>query len=564
MRVADYIVEHLARYVDRVFLVCGGGSAFLCDALVGKLAFTACHHEQAAAMAAEGYARAREGLGAVFVTSGPGGTNAITGVCGAWTDHVPMIVISGQSFLKQTIGNTGVRTLGVQEINIVDIVRPITKYAEMVRDPALIRWHMEKAIHEAMSGRPGPVWLDIPADIQNAELPPQIIEYLPYETKSEFNIGEVVELLRSAKRPLVHVGQGVRIAKAIPELYEFLDKARIPVLTARNGNDLIESDHPLYIGRPGTFAQRGANFAVQTCDVYLAIGTRLGLAQTGYNAKDYARNAKIIQVDVDRAELHKDTVPIHLKVQADAKDFLKAMPLEGWPDWSAWLAHCKELQAKYPPVTDEQRKPGNSYGLIERLSDLAEPDDIIVTDVGYAYQNVSQAWKVKKGQRLLTNGGTAAMGWGLPAAIGAAFTDRRVILIVGDGGLMFNLQELATLVHHNLNVKIILLNNGGYLTMRASQTNAFGRYMGSDGNDLTFPSFRDVAHSFGLWGTCWNVEDALEDNGPALCEIDMDKDQDQIPKSINRRIDGRIVQTPIEDAYPFLDPAEIAENMRVA
>jgi acetolactate synthase-1/2/3 large subunit len=571
MRVADYIVQFLSKHVDRVYTVCGGGSIFLNDALGRTLPYTACHHEQAAAMAAEGYARARNGLGAVFVTSGPGGTNAITGVLGAWTDHAPMIVISGQSFLSQTIGDTGVRTLGVQEINIIDIVRPITKFAQMVKDPEEVPGLLSLAIHYATTGRPGPVWLDIPACIQNSQISDWGPEYRIEQMPSVVDVSEAVALLKSAKRPLVHIGQGIRIANAIPELFKFLEAAKIPVLTARNGNDLIASDHPLYIGRPGTFAQRGANFAVQSCDVYLAIGTRLGLAQTGYNAKDYARNAKIIQVDIDSAELCKDTVPIAVKVQADAKDFLKAMPSE-WPDWSGWLAHCKRLQAKYPPVTQEMRKGGmsNSYALIERVSQLAGYNDVIVTDVGYAYQNTNQVWAVKGGQRLITNGGTAAMGWGLPAAIGAAqATGRRVILFVGDGGLMFNIQELATLAHHKLNIKIFVLDNDGYLTMRKSQ-DPFGSYMGSDSKDLTFPNFECIADAHGIVYEAIerehprNIAAFLRMVGPVMCHVILDADQEQIPKAINRRIEGKLVPTAIEDAYPFLDPAEVAENLRAA
>lgn len=584
MRVADLIVEYLAKAgVEHVFTVCGGGAIFLCDALAkSKIKYVSCHHEQAATMAAEGYARVRNGLGAVFVTSGPGGTNTVTGVTGAWTDHVPMIVISGQSFLNQTIGDTGVRTLGVQEINIVDIVRPVTKYAEMVRHPELIRWHLEKAIHLATTGRPGPVWLDIPADVQNMQAGPQIIEYLPPKIDEQCDVSGVIELLREAKRPLVHVGQGVRIAGAIEELFAFLKATRIPVLTARNGNDLIASDHELFIGRPGTFAQRGANFAVQTCDAYLAIGTRLCLAQTGYNAKDYARNAKIVMVDVDSAELNKGTVPIDLRIKADARVFLNAFLDQTkdvrWPDWYPWLSRCKEWQRRYPPVTQEQRTQAryvNSYHLVDELSEALTPGDVIVTDMGFAFQNTHQAFRVKQGQRLFTNGGTAAMGWGLPAAIGAAVgSGRRVICIAGDGGLMMNVQELATLAHHGLPVKLFVLNNGGYLTMRQSQKNAFDSYMGSDqSSGLSFPDFHMLAGAFGIDYLLMSrsrtvdaaIEMALSTDRPMLCEVMMDPEQEQVPKSINRReADGSIRQTAIEDAYPFLDPQEIEENLRIA
>ena len=591
MRVADYVIAELARAgAQHVFTVAGGGSVFLCHALAHTpgIRYVCTHHEQAAAMAAEGYARAGDRLGAVVVTSGPGGTNAITGVVGAWTDHVPMIVLSGQSFLKQTIAGRGVRTLGVQELNIVDVVRPITKYAVMVTTPRSIRYHMERALYEAQSGRPGPCWLDIPADIQNAQIEPYQLEGFTPQPEPGLtsalreSVARVLAGLRAAKRPLLHVGHGIRIARAQDMMRELVEMAGLPVVTARNGNDLIESDHPLYVGRPGTFAQRGANFAVQTCNFYLAIGTRLCLAQTGYNSQDYARNARIVQVDVDRAELDKGTLKLAQTVQADAGVFLAELLRQaedgaGWPDWSEWSNRCAAWRRRYPAVLEEQRAQGkylNSYALVHLLSDLCTKDDVIVTDVGFAYQCVNQAWRIKMGQRLISNGGTAAMGWGLPAAIGAAFaTGRRVICIVGDGGLMMNVQELATLAHHGLPVKLVVLNNGGYLTMRQSQAHAFGEHMGSDeAGGLSFPDFSTLARANRLpYHVLRNSRDshnllplAIDGTGPAFIEVMMDPMQEQIPKSINRRLpDGTIKQTTIEDAYPYLPAEELAENMRI-
>lgn len=594
MRLADYVVQRLEEAgIDHAFTVCGGGAIFLCDALgkAGKMKYVACHHEQAAAMAAEAYARVRTGLGLAVVTSGPGGTNAITGVAGAWLDHVPTITISGQVFLRQTIaGHPGLRTLGVQEINIVDLVRPITKYADMVTDPAMIRWHLEKALHLAREGRPGPVWLDIPADVQNAQIDPDTLHSYLTATPQKAaglaaKVAEVVALLRSAKRPLVHVGQGVRLAGAIGEFFDFVEHYGLPFVTARNANDICATSHHLFVGRPGTFAQRGANFAVQTCDLYLAIGTRLSLAQTGYNARDYARNAKVVMVDIDAAELAKDTVPLHLAIQADAGEFLDEMNRQlaaggRMPKPLAWIEQCKAWQARYSVVLPEYRKPSgyvNSYHLIDVLSDMLEPEDVVVTDMGFAFQNTHQAFKVKAGQRLMTNCGLAAMGWGLPAAVGAAFgSGRRVICITGDGGLMMNVQELATIAHHRLPVKIFILNNGGYLTMRQSQEHAFDGYMGSDNaSGISFPDFGSLAQSFEInyelitssdeLERGFSLRSALECEGPSLCEISMDPNQEQAPKSINRRMpDGSIVQTTLEDAAPFLDPAEIVEQLKVA
>lgn len=589
MRLADYVIDFLRRRgIDTAFTVCGGGAIFLCDALAKSgMRYVACHHEQAAAMAAESYARVRTGLGLAIVTSGPGGTNAITGVAGAWTDHVPTITISGQVFSNQTInGRPGLRTVGVQEINIVDIVQPITKYAVMVRDPKRIRYELEKAVYFAEEGRPGPVWLDLPADIQNAQIEPESLDGFVHEPRTFFSDDRVKDLARTvldvlkrSKRPLIHVGQGVRLAGAIPNLFGLLDIVKAPVVTARNGADMIPTTFDQYVGRPGTFAQRGANFAVQTCDVYLAIGTRLSLAQTGYNAKDYARNAFKVQVDICREEIEKDTVPIDLAVQADALHFIRALTDaakdEALPDWSEWLGRCKAWQAKYPPVTDEQRHGQyvNSYHLADVLSTHLNDQDIIVTDMGFAFQCFHQAFRVKLGQRFYTNCGLASMGWGLPAAIGAAVgSGRRVICIVGDGGMMMNVQELATVAHHNLPIKIFLLNNGGYLTMRQSQAHAFDGYMGSDeASGLSFPDFETIAIAHGIGHDCVKSTSFLDTiirttiacDGPCFVEVMMDPEQAQIPKSVNRRENGKIVQTPIEDAWPYLDRAELAANLEV-
>jgi acetolactate synthase-1/2/3 large subunit len=585
MRLADWVVSFLeSRGIDHAFTVSGGGSIFLCDALATakKLKYVSCHHEQAAAMAAEAYARARTGLGLCVVTSGPGGTNAITGVAGAWLDHIPMLVLSGQVFSGQTIGDSGLRQKGVQELNIVDLVRPITKYAQMVTGAESIKYHLEKALWLAQDGRPGPVWIDLPADVQKAEInSAKLSGFWPGEQVSKpVNVDTVLTLLKQAQRPLLHIGQGVRWAKAEKALYRFLEASGIPVVTARNGNDLIASDHPQYIGRPGTFAQRGANFAVQTCDVYVTVGTRLSLAQTGYNAKDYARNAKIVMVDVDRAELDKDTVNVHLKIEADAGEFLRALfdAMPQLPDWSGWLKRCKDWQQRYPVVEYRESKFINSYVLADVLSDVLTSEHIIVTDVGTAFQATNQAFRIKAGQRLMSNGGLASMGWGLPAAIGASFaTDRPVVCITGDGGFMMNAQELATLAHHQRNVKIIVLNNGGYLTQKQAGEYAFNRVMGSAGESLSFPRFMKLGEAFGIQ-SCWlsrdiadssgglesNLRCFLSQDGPALCDVIMDPNQEQAPKALNRRLpDGSMKPTAIEDAYPFLGQDEMAENLRV-
>lgn len=596
MRVADYVVEFFENLgVKHIFTVSGGGSIFLNDALAvaKKMKYVACHHEQAASMAGEAYARVSEGIGVTMVTSGPGGTNSVTGVAGSWLDHVPHITISGQVFLNQTITNhPGLRTLGVQEINIVDIVKPITKYAVMIEDAQDIRYHLEKAVYLATHGRPGPTWLDIPADIQNTRINPVSLRRFEVpETESQSEDGlqqkvsEIVKLLHSSKRPLIHIGQGVRIAGAGDDFLAMAERYRLPFVTARNGNDLVNWEHNLYVGRPGTFAQRGANFSVQTADCYLAIGTRLSLAQTGYNAKDYARNAKVIMVDVDQAELDKDTVQLYMKVRSDAKIFIKELDRQleesDLPSgkWDAWVSQCERWKKSYPVVLPEyefQQGSVNSYHFIDLLSDISAPDDVIVTDMGFAYQNTHQAFKTKRGQRLFTNCGLASMGWGLPGAIGACFGHgaRRTICIAGEGGLLMTIQELATIMHHQLPIKLFVLNNGGYLTIKQTQELGFeGRYMGiNEDSGLSFPDLLKIAEAhqieavridshFDLKGKLMEI---MESDGPVFCEIMMDPNQEQAPKSINRRnADGTMRQTPLEDSYPFLDQDEVIRNMEI-
>ena len=596
MRVSDYVIEFFENQgVDHIFTVSGGGSIFLCDALgmAKKMKYVACHHEQAASMATEAYARVRQGLGVTLVTSGPGGTNAVTGVAGSWLDHVPHVTISGQVFLAQTIRkHPGLRTLGVQELPIVDIVRPITKYAIMIEDAQEIRYHLEKAVYLATHGRPGPAWIDIPANIQNAQIDPTALkgfdpkEYaVPLDPELKVKVAHVVKLLKSARRPLVHIGQGVRIAGAEKEFFKLAETYRLPFVTARNANDMVPWDHELYVGRPGTFAQRGANFAVQTSDLYLAVGTRLSLAQTGYNAKDYARNAKVIMVDIDQAELDKDTVNLHLKIQTDAKLFLDELNRQLSQEkldnqqWGQWLKQCQQWKRKYPVVLPEYRDQigsVNSYHFIDVLSDVLTPDDIVVTDMGFAFQNTHQAFRVKKGQRVFTNCGLASMGWGLPAAVGACFGSgkKRTVCIAGEGGLLMTIQEMATIMHHRLPVKLFVLYNGGYLTIKQTQELGFeGRLMGSnEESGISFPDLMKIAEAHRFKGVRLtshqdlkkHIEEVMNHEGPVLCEIMLDPNQMQAPKAINRRnADGTMNQTPLEDSYPFLDPKEVEENLSI-
>jgi len=590
IRLADKLMDYLSSIgVKDIFTVSGGGAIFLDDALgQSEINYYCCHHEQAVSMATEAYARTAETLGVSLVTTGPGGTNAITGVVGSWIDSVPHLVLSGQVFFNQTIRNTGLRQLGVQEINIIDLVKPVTKYAVMVDDPKMALYHVQKAVHLALNGRPGPVWIDIPADIQNAKIDEaELVQFTPGEVTSpkydgdiEERASEIAVLLAKSQRPLIHIGQGVKIAGALDDFMELVETYGIPFVTARNANQYIDWEHPLYAGRCGTFAHRGANFAVQNADVYIALGTRLAFMQTGYNAKDFARNATKIMVNVDRSELYKDTLDIDIKVHGDAKIFVEALAskLKGISiDGQPWVAQCRKWKAQYPPVLPEhraQKELVNCYYFIDVLSDVLNKDDVIVTDMGLSFQVTHQAFRVKKGQKIFTNSGFAAMGWGLPAAVGACIANdkQRVVCISGDGGLQMNIQELATIMHNELPVKLFIFNNGGYLTIKQTQELGFeGRLMGCNSETgLGFPDFVAVGKAHGIHSVKIESQDNLEEqvrelierDGPVLCELIMDHDQELMPKAVNRRMaDGTTKQTSLEDQYPFLDEEEIRGNM---
>ena len=591
IRVSDYVIQYLEDYgIEDVFSVSGGGSIFLCDALAiaKKMKYYCCHHEQAVAISSEAYARFKNSLGVSLVTTGPGATNAITGLCCSWMDSVPHLLISGQVFLNQTIGKTGLRQLGVQEINIIDMVKPVTKYAVMVTDAKMIKYHIQKAIHLATTGRPGPVWIDIPANIQNAKINEnELIDFNPIEIPIENDSGfsakvvEVAKLLKVAKRPLILAGHGVRIAGATHEFIKLAERHQIPLITSWNGDDIINSDHDLFIGRPGAFAARGVNFAVQNADLLLSIGSRLPFMITGYNAKDFARNARIIMVDIDQAELDKNCLKLFRQIRSDAKDFLialnKQLSNDSFQTNREWLGHCKNLKQKYPVILPEykdQKGSVNSYYFTGLLSDLLSKKDVIVTDMGLSFVGTHQAFQVKKGQRLFTNSGFAPMGWGLPAAVGACIANgkQRTICLAGEGGLMMNIQELATIMHHKLPIKLFIYNNGGYLTIKQTQQLGFnGRLMGSnEESGISFPDLQKVvkAHSIPVIrldnhkNLKENIQKFLEEDGMGVCELMLDHEQDQSPKAINRRKpDGTTEPTMFEDMHPFLDKEEVEANM---
>ena len=440
MRVADFVIKFLEeKKIDTVFTVSGGGSIFLCDALykAKKLKYVSCHHEQAVSFATESFSRINNKPGAAIITTGPGGTNCTTGVACCWIDSVPSIFISGQVYSNQTIGNSGLRQVGVQEFDIINMVKSSTKYAVIVKNPKDIKYHLEKAYHLSTNGRPGPVWIDIPANIQNAKIKPNKLKGFREKKKLiqikniKKKIKRIAKLLTQSKRPILHLGQGVKISNSEKYLRIILNKYKIPFALTWNASDLIESSHPSYIGRPGAFAERGTNFIIQNCDLHIAVGTRLPFMVTGYDAKDFARNAKKVMVDIDKIEVNKSNVKPDEKICCDAKYFLKVL-MKYLPKKinlsKKWITYCKNIRKKYPIVLDEfrmQRKTINSYDFIDNLSKILKKDDVIVTDMGLSFVGTHQAFKVKKGQKLLTNSGHAPMGWGLPAAIGACYASKK-------------------------------------------------------------------------------------------------------------------------------------------
>ena len=596
MRVAEYVARTLVDLgVRHVFMLTGGAAMFLNHALGTnprlKIIFN--QHEQACAMAAEGYARITGTPGVVNVTSGPGGINALNGVFGAWTDSIPMLILSGQvkreTYLR-SYDLPGLRQLGDQEADILAMARGITKYAVTVTDPQEIRYHLEKAWHLARSGRPGPCWLDLPIDVQSSSVdeaalkgytPPQ---ELPPAAQEELrrNVSAALERLRRAERPVILAGTGVRLAGAVDLFNEVVHKLGIPVTTAWT-HDLIASDDPVFCGRPGTIGTRAGNFTLQNSDVLLILRSRLNIRQTGYTWKSFARTAYKIWVDIDPAELSKPTVRPDLGIQADARKFLEEMNAQidasGWEaqQFAGWLKWCKERVARYPAVLPRHREfhsKINPYHFVEELFEQLDVDDAVVCGNATACIVPFQAGKIRRGQRLFSNSGSASMGYDLPAAIGAAIAreGKRVICLAGDGSLQLNVQELQTIVHYQLPIKIFVLNNNGYLSIRLSQKGFFGSTIGeSPASGITFPEITKLAKAYGL--PAWKIDmpdfapsirEALETPGPALCDVILDPEQGFEPRQSSRQLpDGRIVSAPLEDMYPFLEREELLENLLI-
>jgi len=595
IKLSDYIFQFIAGLnVEHVFLLPGGGCMHLVDSL-GKcrdLEYVCCLHEQAAAIAAEAYGQYTNNLGVALVTTGPGGTNAITGVAGAWIDSTPMLMISGQVKRSDMINDTGVRQMGMQEVDIVSLVKSITKYAVTVTEPSNIKFHLEKAVYLAKNGRPGPVWLDIPLDVQATMIEEDKLKgFEPPKSQlpqHNVNIAELVaktiQLLNNSERPVILVGNGVRLSKAADDLIELIEYLKIPVLTTWKAIDLSPEDHELFFGRPGSIGQRPANFIQQNSDFILTIGARLDLAQVGYNYGNFAPVAKKVIVDIDAAETNKLKMGIDVCANVDAKKFIEEFILGKnkviLKDRSRWISKCREWKNKYPvflPEYKQKSKFVNTYYLIEVLSGLLAQNDILVPgSSGSCSEIIMQSFKVKRGQRILNTLGLGAMGFGIPAAIGVCLAGekKRTVSIIGDGGLQLNIQELETVVRLNLPLKIFVLNNNGYASIRNTQKNYFkGHLVGCDpSSGLTFPDTRKIAQAYGIKNTKISnyhkfkerLNCVLNSQGPVICEVMVEPFLITAPRLSSEVLpDGSIVSKPLEDLWPFLDREEFKANMIV-
>lgn len=583
--VADFLVEN---GIDTVFTVTGGGAMHLNDSLGHKEGLHSIynHNEQGCSIAAEGYTRLSGKLAAVCVTSGPGGTNALTGVLGGWLDSIPMFILSGQVKRETTTWSTEVplRQLGDQEYQIVESVRNMTKYAHMVTDANEIAYHLEKALYLSKAGRGGPVWLDIPLDIQAAPIETEELKHFnPEECMEEIppkfekaTAQEILQKITEAKRPLILAGTGIRLGGAHDDFIKLVDKLQIPVVTAWNAHDTLWDSHPMYVGRPSTVGNRGGNFAVENADLVLTLGCRLNIRQVSYNYKDWAKKAYKIVVDIDKNELNKPTISPDMKVHADVKDVLtelnKLPYVPNVKEHAEWLAFCRKTNEKYPTVLPEyyeKTSPINPYVFMKKLFEQLDENDVIITGNGSACVVSFQAAEIKKGQRLFTNSGCASMGYGLPAALGGCIARKgeRVICLDGDGSLMMNLQELQTISYNQCNMKLIVLNNNGYHSIRQTQNNLFkdGLVGVCDGNGVSFPPFDKLADTFGfqyfkidtLQGIEEKMQEVLKAEGPVLCEAILDDTQNFAPKLSSKVLpDGRIVSPPIDDMFPFLSREE--------
>lgn len=609
MKLSDYVVRFIAdQGVKHVFLVVGGGAMHLNHSLAGeKRLIPVCNlHEQASAIAAENYSKATNDMGVCLVTTGPGATNAITGVAGAWLDSTPTVYISGQvkrpdRAFDSNNNPLGMRQVGVQEVDIVSMVTSITKYAVTVLDPGDIRYHMEKAIYLARTGRPGPVWIDIPLDVQASPIndPATLRSFDPAElaatqssrtSTAELNVqvGRIIEKLNQAERPMLLIGNGIRLSRAEKEMEQLLRALDVPVEVTWLAIDLMADDDPLYVGRPGTIAQRGANFAIQNCDFLLSIGARLDRVVTGYSPEGFARAAFKSMVDIDPTELKKMGETIHIPICADAGDFMRAMMAQkssiAKKDRSEWKHRCADWRERYPLVLPEHKvRDGrvSVYKFAEVMSGILDEGDFVISgSSGTGIELFLLAFRTKRGQRIFHTTALGAMGFGIPASVGAGIigaaggSKRNIICVDGDGGFQFNIQELETISRLNLPIKFFVLNNEGYGSIRASQAAFFGGCsIGCDENTgQTLPDVRRVAEAYGIQTDTITSQRNLADDirrvlvtpGPVVCDVHIILDELRQPRlSSMQRPDGSFVSKPLEDLWPFLDRDEFKANMLI-
>ena len=609
-RIADYIADFLVSHdITDCFTVVGGGAMHLNDALGHKegLHSTYNHHEQASAIAAEAYARLNNKMAVLCVTTGPGGTNAITGVVGGWLDSIPMFVLSGQvrydttaRYNEQFTEGYKLRAVGDQEFDITKSVSCMCKYAVMLEDPIKIRFMLEKAFHLATTGRPGPIWIDVPVNYQGMVIETDGLEsydgsdeqkkddsLLP-EKVDDKTVQTVIEKIKNAKRPVLYAGNGIRLSGGFDEFRTAVEKLGIPVCTYWDAIDLIETEHPLYVGRGGNMGDRPGNFAVQNADLVLAVGNRLPIRVVGYNWKTWAREAEVIMVDIDPAELRKPTIHVEMPIHADAKDFfvqvnnILADEKEPVFKGSDWIKICQDWKKNYPACLqrhkDENDGFANAYAAFDYISRKLPENTLTVTSNGTCCVAGHQTWFIKNGSRFFNNNAIASMGYGLPASIGACIANNRktTICLEGDGSIMMNLQELQTVVTNKLPIKIILINNQGYHSIRQTQTNLFSNHckvgIGPESNDLSFPDYKKISNAFDIpyFEAHSNIEvektfdEMMKKDGFAIFEIFVSTEQFFEPKNSARRLeDGTIVSAPLEDLSPFLPREELAKNLYI-
>lgn len=597
IRLSDYIVKTIQEFSDTVYMVTGGGAMHLNDAFGrSKMNIVFCHHEQACSIAAESYSRITNKLSVVNVTTGPGGINAINGVFGAWTDSIPMLIVSGQvkrETLVSTYGDEGGwRQLGDQEVDIVNMVKGITKYSILLTDPKMIKYHLKKAIYLAMNGRRGPSWIDVPIDLQAMQIDENdLVDFDPNELENSNNnllslkgdIESLCSLIVNAKRPVFYIGSGIHSSGLKEQFLEIAELTGIPVVTAWNSNDLIEDSHPLYVGRPGTIGNRSGNFVVQSADLVIVLGSRLNIRLVSYNWSCFAKNAIKVGVDVDIKELNKPTCNFQFKFNYNLIDFLpeflKIVKVESaFPNFSKWVSWGKERLRKYPVCLDEywlKTDSVNPYCFIEEFSKHTKEGDNIICADGTACVTTFQAINIKKNQRVFHNSGCASMGYELPATIGAYFSNpnqERVICIAGDGSIMMNLQELQTISGLGIPAQIFILNNNGYHSIRQTQHSFFKDNIVGCGTEsgLTFPDFEKISKAFEFkYFSISNHEDLknqlgqiMETNNKFICEITLDLNQQFSPKVTSKKLeDGSMITSSLEDMWPFLTKEELDTNI---